>query len=101
MPRGQEPRARAATPRPMPANPSSDFSQVRREMRIGGPSVRIQYRRREEHMTARTCLSALLSALLLFPASAANTKHINRAIDLLEQGQPVYYTGSHEGTEGS
>ncbi len=28
-------------------------------------------------------------------------KHINRAIELLEQGQPVYYTGSHSGTEGS
>jgi len=28
-------------------------------------------------------------------------KRINRAIDLLEQGQPIYYTGSHEGTEGN
>jgi len=28
-------------------------------------------------------------------------KHINRAIELLEQGQPIYYTGSHSGTEGS
>ena len=28
-------------------------------------------------------------------------KRINRAIELLEQGQPIYYTGSHEGTEGS
>src|SRR5579862_3196234 len=28
-------------------------------------------------------------------------KHINRAIELLEQGQPIYYTGSHPGTEGS
>lgn len=26
---------------------------------------------------------------------------INRAIDLLSQGQPIYYTGSHEGTDGS
>ena len=26
---------------------------------------------------------------------------INRAIELLEQGQPIYYTGSHSGTEGS
>ncbi len=37
-------------------------------------------------------------------ASLAQTpkpKHINRAIELLEQGQPVYYTGSHSGTEGS
>jgi 4-hydroxy-2-oxoheptanedioate aldolase len=28
-------------------------------------------------------------------------KHINRAIELLEEGQPIYYTGSHSGTEGS
>ena len=28
-------------------------------------------------------------------------KHINRAIELLEQGQPIYYTGSHSGTTGS
>lgn len=27
-------------------------------------------------------------------------KHINRAIELLEQGQPIYYTGSHSGTNG-
>ncbi len=31
----------------------------------------------------------------------AKLKRINRAIELLEQGQPVYYTGSHSGTEGS
>src|SRR6201987_1507608 len=28
-------------------------------------------------------------------------KRINPAIELLEQGQPIYYTGSHSGTEGS
>ena len=28
-------------------------------------------------------------------------KRINRAIELLEQGQPIYYTGSHEGTDGN
>jgi len=33
---------------------------------------------------------------------AADTpKHINRAIELLADGQPIYYTGSHEGTDGS
>ena len=52
-------------------------------------------------MRARTFFSALICTLLLLPASAAKPKHINRAIELLEQGQPVYYTGSHEGTEGS
>jgi 4-hydroxy-2-oxoheptanedioate aldolase len=34
-------------------------------------------------------------------AQTPKTKHINRAIELLQQGQPIYYTGSHSGTEGS
>jgi 4-hydroxy-2-oxoheptanedioate aldolase len=28
-------------------------------------------------------------------------KHINRAIELLASGQPIYYTGSHSGTAGT
>src|SRR4051794_447640 len=32
--------------------------------------------------------------------SPPKPKHINRALELLEQGQPIYYTGSHSGTEG-
>src|ERR1041384_8418540 len=32
---------------------------------------------------------------------APKAKHINRAIELLEQGQPIYYTGSHSGTAGT
>jgi 4-hydroxy-2-oxoheptanedioate aldolase len=49
----------------------------------------------------------LLPAALLFGVVALvaqappKPKHINRAIELLEQGQPIYYTGSHSGTEGS
>jgi 4-hydroxy-2-oxoheptanedioate aldolase len=49
-------------------------------------------------------LVACLSLLLCVHATHADfTKpaRINRAIELLEQGQPIYYTGSHEGTEGS
>jgi 4-hydroxy-2-oxoheptanedioate aldolase len=34
-------------------------------------------------------------------AQPAKPKRINRAIELLEQAQPVYYTGSHDGTDGS
>jgi len=34
-------------------------------------------------------------------AQAPKPKHINRAIELLEAGQPIYYTGSHSGTEGT
>ena len=41
------------------------------------------------------------SASLVAQAPAAKPKHINRAIELLEAGQPVYYTGSHSGTEGT
>src|SRR5712691_5105422 len=34
-------------------------------------------------------------------AQTPKPKHINRAIELLEQGQPIYYTGSHSGTAGT
>src|SRR5712692_4584667 len=34
-------------------------------------------------------------------AQAPKAKRINRAVELLSQGQPIYYTGSHSGTEGS
>src|SRR5260370_12284504 len=34
-------------------------------------------------------------------AQAPKAKGINRAIERLEQGQPIYYTGSHSGTSGS
>jgi len=51
----------------------------------------------------RTCLSLCLCLTLGAATLLAQTpkpKRINRAIELLEQGQPIYYTGSHEGTEG-
>jgi 4-hydroxy-2-oxoheptanedioate aldolase len=46
---------------------------------------------------------ALASVLVatLFAADSPNGHRVNRAIELLQQGQPIYYTGSHEGTEGS
>jgi 4-hydroxy-2-oxoheptanedioate aldolase len=34
-------------------------------------------------------------------ADTPKTKRINRAIELLADGQPIYYTGSHEGTDGN
>ena len=34
-------------------------------------------------------------------AQAPKPKRINRAIELLAQGQPIYYTGSHSGTAGT
>jgi 4-hydroxy-2-oxoheptanedioate aldolase len=55
----------------------------------------------------RTCgLSAALVLICGVVAITAQTqppksKRINRAIELLEHGQPIYYTGSHSGTEGT
>lgn len=40
-------------------------------------------------------------SLAVAAAQTSKPKRINRAIELLEQGQPIYYTGSHSGTEGS
>ena len=45
-------------------------------------------------------LLALL-ALATAVAQAPKAKRVNRAVELLSQGQPIYYTGSHSGTEGS
>ena len=51
-------------------------------------------------------LRALAVVLALFSvaslrADTPNGHRVNRAIELLAQGQPIYYTGSHEGTEGN
>ena len=49
-------------------------------------------------------LAACASLFVFAATSVAQTpkpKRINRAIQLLEQGQPIYYTGSHSGTVGS
>ena len=55
----------------------------------------------------RASLRSLLAIALLFavggvrPDAADKAKRVNRAIELLDQGQPIYYTGSHEGTDGN
>ena len=46
------------------------------------------------------CLGFALGVAVIV-AQPYKPKHINRAIELLEAGQPIYYTGSHSGTEGS
>jgi 4-hydroxy-2-oxoheptanedioate aldolase len=46
------------------------------------------------------CLSVVVTAVCL-AADGPKATRINRAIDLLSQGQPIYYTGSHEGTDGN
>ena len=45
--------------------------------------------------------AGLLWGVSFLMAQTPKPKRINRAIELLEQGQPIYYTGSHSGTEGS
>src|SRR6476661_10023108 len=48
------------------------------------------------------CLSLAAGvAVLVGQTAAPKPKRINKAIELLQQGQPIYYTGSHEGTAGS
>jgi 4-hydroxy-2-oxoheptanedioate aldolase len=50
------------------------------------------------------CAFASLCLLFWVTVGVAQTpqpKRINRAIELLEQGQPIYYTGSHSGTAGT
>src|SRR6202521_5639334 len=51
---------------------------------------------------AGACLSlAAAVAVLAGQTPAPKPKRINQAIELLEQGQPIYYTGSHSGTAGT
>ncbi|HEY6390274.1 MAG TPA: aldolase/citrate lyase family protein [Bryobacteraceae bacterium] len=45
-----------------------------------------------------TCLLAGFAAIV---AQTPKRPRINRAIELLAEGQPVYYTGSHSGTAGT
>src|SRR5579884_3927101 len=49
----------------------------------------------------RLCLCLCLIFCAAAMAQTPKPKRINKAIELLEQGQPIYYTGSHEGTAGS
>src|ERR1700748_95112 len=44
---------------------------------------------------------AILALSITAAAQTSNPKRINQAIELLEQGQPIYYTGSHSGTVGT
>src|SRR3979409_981689 len=58
-----------------------------------------------KHTRERLCRFSICVSLIMGVAIVAGQtpkpKRINRAIELLEQGQPIYYTGSHEGTAGS
>jgi 4-hydroxy-2-oxoheptanedioate aldolase len=50
------------------------------------------------YLTAFVCL---LTGVATSLAQTPKPKHINRAIELLADGQPIYYTGSHSGTTGT
>src|SRR6267154_1409944 len=55
-------------------------------------------------MKRNLCLLAATCLLLEVAAIVAQTpkpSRINRAIELLAEGQPIYYTGSHSGTAGT
>ena len=56
-----------------------------------------------ERKTIPIALFAVFAFIVVTVVAADPPKpqRINRAIELLGQGQPIYYTGSHEGTEGS
>jgi hypothetical protein len=49
------------------------------------------------YLISSVLATAGVGALLAQPLKP---KHINKMIDILEQGQPIYYMSSHEGTEG-
>lgn len=53
---------------------------------------------RSFRLVASLSLAVAVTVLL---AQTPKPKRINRAIELLEQGQPIYYTGSHSGTAGT
>ena len=53
-------------------------------------------------LTISACLCMMLALVATVGrAQQAKPKRINRAIELLAQGQPIYYTGSHSGTAGT
>jgi 4-hydroxy-2-oxoheptanedioate aldolase len=57
-----------------------------------------------EEVVRRTWIAIVTSFVAcawIVTADTPKPTRINRAIELLAQGQPIYYTGSHEGTEGS
>ena len=45
--------------------------------------------------------SVVLAITVSMLAQPPKPKRINQAIELLAEGQPIYYTGSHSGTTGT
>ena len=58
-------------------------------------------RTRSKQFLGLTAFAGLLLAGVASLAQTPKPKHINRALELLAEGQPIYYTGSHSGTTGT
>lgn len=56
---------------------------------------------RRELIAGATVAAGLTAGLTSALAQTPKPKRVNRAIELLADGQPVYYTGSHSGTTGT
>jgi 4-hydroxy-2-oxoheptanedioate aldolase len=52
-------------------------------------------------VSATVILGAVTVTIVAQTAQTAKPKRINQAIELLAEGQPIYYTGSHSGTTGT
>ena len=52
-------------------------------------------------LIAATALLAVTATIVAQTAQTAKPKRINQAIELLAESQPIYYTGSHSGTNGT
>src|SRR5205085_2115423 len=68
-----------------------DFPLVGKGDKMSKPHMKI----------SSACICLLMALLTATAADGPKPKHVNRAIELLEQGQPIYYTGSHSGTSGT
>src|SRR5262245_30217024 len=80
------------------------MKDTRRECRAPGSSGSKENSSEEENSMKNRLTCLCVGFLVTLGAIAAETpkpKRINRALELLSQGQPIYYTGSHEGTAGS
>ena len=53
------------------------------------------------HRILRLPATCLLLGVAAIVAQTPKPSRINRAIELLAEGQPIYYTGSHSGTAGT
>ena len=63
------------------------------------PGVFVKKIGKQAFLVLAMVLLAAVTATIV--AQTAKPKRINQAIELLAEGQPIYYTGSHSGTTGT